>query len=496
MIVAVELPVTVLLFTDPMSTESILVRGLGPVATTAIVVGNVIGTGVFLKSRVMTCNVGTPGRVITVWIVAGLLSLAGALTYAELAAMWPRAGGEYVFIRNAYNGRLAFLFGWMRFFASGAGSLAALAVGFAIFLNVLTTGSLDVTYFSVNVAGYPLPFGRLQLVALGAIAFVTTVNCASVALGGKFAITMTAIKVGSIVALGVGVLFFATGSWSNFLLQDNGGACEGVAGAARGGSAGFAAAMLGALWAYNGWNEMTFVSGEVKNPQRNIPVALVTGMIICMVLYVFVNTTYFYVLTPTDVASVPATSSVAGVVMENFVGGVAVSLIAAAMMISTLGALHTSTMANSRIPFAMANDGLFPKPLARVSERTHVPVRALLVQGVWASVLALSGSYDTLTDYVIFVNWMFFGLVIFSIFLIRRRVPRSEGTYRAWGYPVVPLLFLMTTAWLLISTLYTSPVRSMIGLGLVALGIPVHYYWTLPRPATSQTTSTRSSRTP
>jgi len=479
-----------------MSTQSPLIRGLGPVATTAIVVGNVIGTGVFLKSRVMTCNVGTPGRVIAVWIVAGLLSLAGALTYAELAAMWPRAGGEYVFIRNAYNARLAFLFGWMRFFASGAGSLAALAVGFAIFLNVLLTGALDVTYFSVKVAGYQLPFGRLQLVALSAIAFITLVNCASVSVGGKFAATLTAIKVGSIVALGVGVLLFATGSWSNFLLQDTGGACEGVAGAARGGSAGFAAAMLGALWAYNGWNEMTFVSGEVKDPKRNIPLALVTGMIICIVLYVFVNTTYFYVLTPTNVANVPATSSVAGVVAESFLGAIAVSLIAAAMMVSTLGALHTSTMANSRIPFAMANDGLFPKALARVSERTHVPVRALLVQGIWAGVLALSGSYDTLTDYVIFVNWMFFGLVIVSIFFIRRRVPRSEGAYRAWGYPIVPLLFLLTTTWLLISTLITSPVRSLIGLGLVALGIPVYHYCTLPRPATSQTASTRPPDTP
>jgi APA family basic amino acid/polyamine antiporter len=479
-----------------MSTPSVLIRGLGPVATTAIVVGNVIGTGVFLKSRVMTCNVGTPGRVITVWIVAGLLSLAGALTYAELAAMWPRAGGEYVFIRNAYNSRLAFLFGWMRFFASGAGSLAALAVGFAIFLNVLFADTLNVTYFTLELPGYRVPFGSLQIVALSAIVFVTIVNCASVSVSGKFAIILTAIKVGSIVALGLGVLFLATGSWSHLSSQDTGGACEGVAGAARGGSAGFAAAMLGALWAYNGWNEMTFVSGEVKNPQRNIPLALAIGMVICMVLYVFVNTTYFYVLTPTEVASVSATSSVAAVVAQNFLGAIAVSLIAAAMMISTLGALHTSTMANSRIPFAMAQDGLFPKPLAQVSKRTHVPVRALIVQGVWASVLALSGSYDTLTDYVIFVNWMFFALVITSVFVIRRRVPRSEVSYRAWGYPVVPLLFLATTAWLLISTLITSPVRSLIGLALVALGIPVYHYCTLPRPATSQTSSTRSPRAP
>jgi basic amino acid/polyamine antiporter, APA family len=456
--------------------DSNLVRGLGPVATTAVVVGNVIGTGVFLKSRVMTCNVGTPGRVITVWIVAGLLSLAGALTYAELAAIWPRAGGEYVFIRNAYSSRLAFLFGWMRFVASGAGSLAALAAGFAIFLNVLLGRGLDVTYFSLNLFGYRLPFGNLQLVALSAIAVVTLVNCCSVSASGKVATALTTIKVASIVLLGLGALLFASGNWSNFLSADNGGVCEDVAAAARGGSAGFAAAMLGALWAYNGWNEMTFVSGEVKNPQRNIPLALLIGMLICMALYVFVNTTYFYVLTPTDVANVPATSSVAAVVAQRFLGPIAVSLIAAAMMTSTFGALHTSTMANSRIPFAMAKDGLFPKTLAHVSERTHVPVRALLVQGVWAGVLALSGSYDTLTDYVIFVNWIFFALVIFSVFFIRKRVPQAERSYRAWGYPVVPLLFLLTSIWLLISTLITSPVRSAIGLALVALGIPVYYF--------------------
>jgi len=456
--------------------DSTLVRGLGLIATTSIVVGNVIGTGVFLKSRVMTCNVGTPGRVIAVWLVAGLLSLAGALTYAELAAIWPRAGGEYVFIREAYNSRLAFLYGWMRFFVAGAGSLAALAVGFAIFLNVLLRGNLNIIFFNVNLPGYQVPFGGLQTVAVTAIAVVTLINCASVSIGGTFATALTALKVGIVTALGLGALLFASGDWTHFLSRDLGGLCEGVVAAARGGSAGFAAAMLGALWAYNGWNEMTFVSGEVKSPQRNIPLALVGGMVICGALYIFVNTTYFYVLNPTEIANVPAASSVAAVVAQTFLGPIAVSLIAAAMLSSTFGALHISTMANSRIPYAMARDGLFPQSLARVSERTHVPVRALLVQGVWSSVLALSGSYDTLTDYVIFANWIFFGLVIASVFVIRRRIPAVERVYRAWGYPIVPVLFLLTTAWLLISTLITSPVRSLIGIALVLLGLPVYYY--------------------
>lgn len=462
--------------TIPPTRDFTLIRGLGLIAATSIVIGNVIGTGVFLKSRVMTCNVGTPGRVIGVWLVAGLLSLAGAVTYAELAAIWPRAGGEYVFIREAYNSRLAFLYGWMRFFVASAGSIAALAVGFAIFINVLLGGKLDVTYFTFDLRGYEINFGGIQVIALTAIAFVTLINCASVSLGGKFASALTALKVGVVLALGMGVLLFAPGDWTHFLSSNQGGTCEGVAAAARGGSAGFAAAMLGALWAYNGWNEMTFVAGEVKNSQRNIPIALGCGMAIVGVLYIFVNSTYFYVLTPTEIANVPATSSVAAVVAQTFLGPVAVSLIAAAMLTSTFGALHISNMASARVPYAMACDGLFFKHLARCSERTHVPVRALIAQGLWASVLALSGSYDTLTDYVIFANWIFFGLVIASVFIIRRRMPEVERVYRAWGYPWIPILFLLTTAWLLITTLITAPVRSLIGLGLVALGVPVYYY--------------------
>jgi APA family basic amino acid/polyamine antiporter len=458
-----------------------LVRGLGLVAVTSLVVGNVIGTGVFLKSRVMTCNVGTPGRVILVWIVAGLLSLAGALSYAELASRWPRAGGEYVFLREAYSARLAFLFGWMRFFVASAGSVAALSVGFAIFLNVLLGGSLNVTFFTLP--GLQVGFGGLQLAALIAIAFVTLINCASVSFGGRFASAVTAIKVGIIIALAAGAYLLAPGDWSHFFAGSEGGVCEGVTADERVGATGFAAAMLGALWAYNGWNEMTFVAGEVKRPERNIPLALVGGMAIVCALYVLVNTSYFYVLTPVEIASVPADSSVAAVAAQRFVGPVAVSFIAIAMLTSTFGALQISSMSSARVPYAMARDGLFLQSLARVSDRTHVPIRALVAQAIWAGVLALSGSYDRLTDYVIFANWIFFGLVVASVFIIRRRVRESDHAFRAWGYPIVPVLFLIMTGWLLLTTMASSPVRSLIGIVLVAIGIPVYYFQS--RKATS-----------
>ncbi|HEX8708673.1 MAG TPA: amino acid permease [Pyrinomonadaceae bacterium] len=453
-----------------------LVRGLSLIAAISIVVGNVIGTGVFLKTRVMTCNVGSPGWVIAAWVISGLLSLAGALTYAELAAMMPRAGGEYVFVREAYGAPLGFLYGWMQIFIGKTGSQAALAIGFATFLNILTGGALRAVLFTLDIFGYKFSFRVLQAVGLGAIAFVTLINCAAVKVSGMVASVLTGIKIALVLAVGVGAFLFATGDWSHFVLADTGGVCEGVSAAARGGMAGFGAAMLGALWAYDGWNNLTLVAGEVKNPQRNIPLGLIGGMLVVATLYILVNLAYFYVLSPTEVANVPAASSVATEVAMRFLGPLAVSLIAAALLTSSFGTLHISILTGARVPYAMSRDRLFFGNLARLSPRTHVPIRALIVQGVWAAILTLSGSYDTLTDYVIFASWIFYGLVTFAVFLFRHRLPNAERPYRAWGYPVVPVIFLLVTGWLLVNTLMTTPRQALAGLGLIALGIPVYWY--------------------
>ncbi|HEY0547519.1 MAG TPA: amino acid permease [Pyrinomonadaceae bacterium] len=454
-----------------------LIRGLGLVAAVSIVIGNVIGTGVFLKARVMTCNVGSPTTVVIVWIAAGVLSLAGALTYAELAAMMPRAGGEYVFIREAYGPGLGFLYGWMQVFIAKTGSQAALAVAFAGFLNILTGHALNQTFYTFHLFGYNLPFGTLQVVALSAIAIVTLINCAAVVVSGGVATFLTGIKIALVLGVGVGAFLFAHGDWSHFSMLNTNGLCEGVSAGARFGIAGFGAAMLGALWGYDGWNNITLVAGEVKNPQRNIPLALIGGMLIICTLYVFINIAYFYVLDPTTVASVPAASSVATEVAQRFLGPVAVSLIAAALLASTFGTLHTSILTGARVPYAMARDRLFFQNLARLSQRTHVPIGALVVQGVWAGILALSGSFDTLTDYVIFGSWIFYGLTTAAVFLFRQRMPDAVRPYRAWGYPVVPVLFLLVTAFLLLNTLWTTPVQALTGLGLIALGLPVYWYW-------------------
>ena len=454
-----------------------LIRGLGPIAAISIVIGNVIGTGVFLKTRVMTCNVGSPRTVIIVWVAAGALSLAGALTYAELSAMMPKAGGEYVFLRDAYGPRWGFLYGWMQFFVARAGGLAAMSVAFAIFLNDLTGGAIDQVYFTRELFGSTFSFGTLQLVALGIIATVTVINCAAVVVGGNIAAILTALKIGLVLTVGVGALLFANGDWTHFAMTNADSACADVSASARGGIAGFGAAMLGALWAYNGWNDLTLVGGEVRNPQRNIPLALIGGMTAVAALYVFVNIAYFYVLTPTEISNVSLTSSVAAEVSRRFLGPIAVSFIAAALLGSTFGTLHVGVLTGARVPYAMARDGLFFQNLARLSRRTHVPVGSLLVQALWAGALALSGSFDALSNYSIFALWIFYGLTTATVFVFRKRHPELERPYRAWGYPIVPLLFLLVAGALLVNTLITSPKQSITGLGLIALGLPVYYYW-------------------
>lgn len=456
-----------------------LVRGLTLVAAVSIVVGNVIGTGVFLKARVMTCNVGTPLMVLLVYFGAGLLSLAGALTYAELAAMKPRAGGEYVFLRDAYGKVWAFLYGWMSFFIGKAGSQAALGIGFAIFLNDLLRGMLSGEYFSVSILGYQFPFGKLQIVALAAIAIVTLINCAAVRVSGHVAAVLTGVKIALVLFVGIGAFLLAQGAdWSHFAMANTAGTCEGVAETARSGLAGFGAAMLGALWAYDGWNNVTLVAGEVKDPQRNLPLALIGGMLLITGLYIFVNFAYFYALSPTEVASVSAASSVATEVARTFLGPLAIGLIAAALLSSTFGTLHTSILTGARVPYAMAQDGLFFKKLSKVSPRTHVPIGALIAQAIWAGILTLSGSFDALTDYAIFGLWIFYALATASVFVFRKRMPDAERPYRAWGYPVVPILFLIVAGMLLLNTVWTTPRQALAGIALILLGLPVYWYWT------------------
>lgn len=454
-----------------------LTRGVGPWAAMAVNVANMIGTGVFLKSRVMTCNVGGADTVLLVWLAAGLLSLAGTFAYAEIAAMMPEAGGDYVYLRRAYGRLVGFLYGWMAFTVARAGSQAALAVGLAIFMNVALGGALEHWQVGAGALGPHLSLSGLSLAALSAIWIVALINCASVAAGGRMALILTLAKVGLVLCVGMGAFMFAAGDWSHFSGSGLAGTCEGVADSARGGVAGFGAAMLGALWAYDGWQNVAPLAGEIRDPQRNLPRAFVGGTLVVAALYLFVNVAYFYALTPVEIASVPVSSSVATEVLKKFLGPLAVSMTAVALVVSSFGALHASVLANSRIPFAMARDGLFFRSLVRLSPRSNVPVRAILAQAAWASVLALSGSYDALTDSVIFASWLFYGLVTASLFVFRKTMPDVPRPYHAFGYPVIPMVFVLVTAALLINTFVAAPGEALRGVVLLAAGLPFYWYW-------------------
>ncbi|HEX8737182.1 MAG TPA: amino acid permease, partial [Pyrinomonadaceae bacterium] len=296
-----------------------------------------------------------------------------------------------------------------------------------------------------------------------------------------------------IAFVGIGAFIWVTGgSFSHFSMTDAGGACQGVNESVRYGSAsysftsGFAAAMLGALWGYDGWNNLTLVAGEVQKPERNIPIALIGGTVLIILLYVFANIAYFYVLDPTAIASVSKDSSVAKEVVSRFFGGdittfatgFGVALFTVGLMLSSIGTLHTSILTGARVPYAMGQDGVFFKKFGELSSGTRVPIIALVVQGIWACILCLSGSFDTLTDYVIFGSWIFYALATASVFVFRRTMPDAERPYRAFGYPIVPFLFLLAAGWLLINTMISTPFQAFTGIILILLGLPVYYYLT------------------
>jgi len=438
-----------------------LVRALTLIPAAAVILANIIGTGVFVKSRVMICNVGTPGMVLTVWLVSGLLTLAGALVYAELGAMLPRSGGEFHFIGAGFGRRWAFLYGWTKTVALGASAAAVTIIG-VIFLNDLTGGALP-----------PIAVQTLPVVIIAA---ATALNLASVKSSGQAATALTAVKVALVLFVGLGAFLLADGSMGNFSMDATGGTCEGVPDSARLGLSGFGAAMLGALWGYNGWAVIAALGGEIKNPGHTLPRALIGGTLTVIALYLLINAAYFYVLTPTEVASVSQSSSVAAEAASRFFGPGFVALMSAGLMISAYGTLHATLLTGPRVPFALARAGLLPAGLARIS-RSGIPAVAVVTVGVWSTVLAVSGTFDILTDIYIFVLWVFFGMNGVALFILRRKAPDAERPYRIWGYPFVPALFLLVTVYLLINTFMATPIRAIAGIGLIIVGLPLYEYF-------------------
>lgn len=432
-------------------------------AAVALMVTNAIGTGVFLKARVMICNVGTPEMVLLAYVVAGLFTLAGALIYAELSTLMPRSGGPYNYIGAAYGRVWAFLYGWMETLIDGAAAMAALAIVFVIFFNDLLGGTLTPAVSA--------------LLTVATLIFVTALNLASIHSNGSLAVVITGLKVALLIGIAGSAFFFGDGSWANFSASGAHGSCEGVPQGARLGIAGFGAAIIAALWSYSGAVVIIMVAEEVRNPARTLPRALVSSVLILTGLYVLINAAYFYALPPETVASIPESSSVASVVIARVIGAGATTLMAAGLMLSSFGSLHSSVLTMARVPFAMARDRLFPAIFARVSPKSHVPIYAVLLLGVCAIAFAVSGSFDMLTDMIVFSVLLFEILAISAVFVLRKRIPAKPGSYRAWGYPFLPVIYLLATIFLTLNTLWALPGRSLAGLGLIALGLPVYAYY-------------------
>jgi APA family basic amino acid/polyamine antiporter len=314
------------------------------------------------------------------------------------------------------------------------------------------------------------------LLTVGTIVAVTLLTLASMHTNGMLATVITALKVVLVAGIGAAAFLFSDGSWGHFAASGAGGACEGVSAGARLGVTGFGAAVIGALWGYNGWADISFVAEEVRDPERTVPRALIGGSVLIIGLYLLVNAGYFYVLEPKTVASVPEASSVAGVVMLRMLGAGGASLLTIGMMLSTFGALHSLSLSVARLPFAMARDGLLPRTFATISPRARVPSHAILLLGACAIGFAFSGAFDVLTDLIVFMLLLFNGLAVASVYVLRRTLPNAVRPYRVWGYPVVPMLFLLATAYLMINTLLATPGRALVGVGIVALGLPLYAY--------------------
>ncbi len=441
-----------------------LKRDLGLWSAAAIVVGTVIGSGIFIVPKSMILNVGTPGMVLFVFLFGGLLSLGGALTYAELAAMLPEAGGEYVYLREAYGPLWAFIYGWAQLLLAKSASIATLATGFYLYLaNFFPILEGVITSMTLPVVGL-VEIRNGQIFAMFLIGALGLLNYFGVRIGGNVQVAVTIVKVAAIAAIILVGLFSSVGTVDHFST-----AVKSV-----GGASGFFAALVAALWAYDGWNNVSMVASEVQNPQRNLPLALIIGTLAVMLIYMLANVAYFYVLPAEGVAN---SDRVAGEMMRRIFGAPGAGLVSIAAMISIFAALNGSILTGARVPFAVAKDGLMWPSLAKIHPTYFTPANSIVALSLWSMVIVLSGGYDFLFNLVIFASWILYGMATASVIVLRRKRPDLHRPYKTIGYPFVPILFVLVTLALLGQTFYDRPGQSMLGLVIIALGLPLYFYW-------------------
>ncbi len=448
-----------------------LLRVLGPVETTAILVGSVIGSGIFLVPNTIAAQVGSFGLIIAIWLVSGLLSLFGALSYAELGGMIPLAGGQYAYLREAYGKFPAFLFGWTEFLVIKAGSIAAVAVAFALYVGYFIPESFQPIFHQTVTLNVGFHFAiediGVKLIAIICIALLSVVNYLGVKLGAWVQNIFTFLKVAALAGLIV-LTFIAGHSAPNAfkpLLPDQ---------FSFNLLSAFGVAMVAALWAYDGWNNTTYVAAEVREPQKNIPLALFVGTSLVVIIYLAANWAYAYVL---PISAIAGSTLVAADAMKTFLGPIGGAFISAAVMISTFGTVNGMILSGPRVTYAMAQDKIFFKGMGTVHPRFRTPHISVAVQGVWSALLTLSGRFDQLFTYVIFAAWIFYAMTTGGVFVLRKKWPHVERPYKTWGYPWIPILFILVSILFVINTLITDPRDSLFGLIIVAFGVPVYLFW-------------------
>ena len=411
-------------------------------------VGSMIGSGIFLVPAMIALYVQSSWMVTFVWILGGVVSLLGALSVAELGAMYPKAGGLYVYLREAYGPLWGFLYGWTAFAVIMTAAISAVAVGFATYLG----------YF------IPLSDVGIKIVAITSIAILTAVNCLGVKLGALVQNSFTFVKIGLLAALVMG----------GIVAGDESASLMGTTLPLAGMIGPFGLALVAVLWSYDGWIEITFVAGEVKNPQRNIPRALILSTVLVIFVYVVVNLTYMWVL-PFDTIS--NSTMVAADAAIAIIGPRGAMVAVIGVMIAMIGSNNGFILTGARIYYAMARQNSFITLMANVNPRFHTPIPSLVGQGIWAGVLVLTGTFDQLITYVIFASWIFYAMAAGAVLVLRKKSPELPRPYKTWGYPFTPIVFVLFSFYLVVNTLVEDPRDAAFGLGIILLGLTAYYYW-------------------
>lgn len=418
---------------------------------TMINIGSMIGSGIFIVPAAIALHVHSTVLIVGVWLVGGIVSMCGALSIAELGAMMPRAGGQFVYLREAYGPLVGFLYGWSLFTVIQTAAIAAVAVGVASY----------VAYF--------IPMGgvALKAVAIGSIVLLTVINAYATRLGALVQNFFTVLKIGALAGIVIIGFGFGDGSFDHFepLMPS-----LHVSDLVRVLSIG----MVAVLWSYDGWIEVTYVAGEVHHPQQNIHRSLLLSTVVVIVFYVSVNLAFLYVLGVERVAHSSLVASDAATVIHGSIGA---GIVAATVALSMFGANNSFVFTGARVYYAMAREGLFFRALGTIDKRRTTPLLSLVVQCVWSCLLIFSGTYEELITYIIFASWVFYALSCGAVLLLRRRKPEAPRPYRTWGYPLTPLVFIVFALALAASTIIESPTDAAIGAGMILSGLPAYWWW-------------------